>query len=134
MLQIQIISFFFTKSITDDYFSQIIIPSGAYEIKNLDIEIKRLIIEEGYFTEATYPFQNKPNFSTLRSIIEISTRELIISFFPDDSIRDRLRFNSSTLYEQCIPSPSPVDILSFDNFFIENDIARGMTFEGIDRE
>ena len=57
----------------------------------------------------------KPNFS-LGSIIEISTQGPVISFVPDDSIRDFLGFNATTIYEEYNLSPNPVDILSFDTF------------------
>ena len=93
-------------------------------------EIKRIIIDEVHYTEANYPFTIKPNFSTLGSIIEISTQGPLITFIPDDSIRDLLGFNKTTIFEGYNLSPNPVDILSFDNIFIETDIARGMTFKG----
>ena len=119
------------KSITDeDGFIQITIPPGAYEIEAIDGELKRIIIDEEHYTEANYPFRIKPNYSTLRSIIEISPQGPIISFIFDDSIRDLLGFNARTLYEDYNPSPNPVDILSFDNIFLECDIAQGMIFKG----
>ena len=122
--------FCFAKSITDDDFIQIILPKGAYEIESLNEEIKRIIIDEGHYTQANYPFTIKPNFSTLGSIIEISTQGPIISFQPDDSIGDLLGFNKRTIYEEYNLPPNPVDILSFDNIFIECDIAHGMIFKG----
>ena len=48
----------------------------------------------------------------------------------DDSIRDLLGFNARTLYEEYTPSNNPVDILSFDNIFIETDFAKGVIFKG----
>ena len=48
----------------------------------------------------------------------------------DDTIRGLLGFNARTLYEEYNLSPNPVDILSFDNIFIECDIAQGMIFRG----
>ena len=39
-------------------------------------------------------------------------------------------FNTRTLHEEYNLSPNPVDILSFDNIFLECDIAQGMIFEG----
>ena len=48
----------------------------------------------------------------------------------DDSIRDLLGFNARTLYEEYTLSNNPVDILSFDNIFIECNIAQGMIFKG----
>ena len=123
--------FYFIKSITDeDGYIQITIPPGAYEIEALNNEIKRIIIDEENYTEANYPFKIKPNFSTLGSIIEISSQGPAITFVPDDSIRDLLGFNKTTIYEEYNISPHPVDIISFNNIFIETDIAKGMIFKG----
>ena len=123
--------FYFKKTISDDDgFIKITIPSGAYEIESLNNENKRIIIDEEHYTEANYPFTIKPNFSTLGSIIEISPQGPIISFIFDDSIKDLLGFNARTLYEEFTPSNNPVDILSFDNIFIECNIDRGMIFKG----
>ena len=122
--------FYFTKSITDDDHIQITIPPGAYEIESLNNEFKRTIIDQEYYTEKNYPFSIKPNFSTIGSIIEISTQGPIITFVPDDSIGDLLGFNKTTIFEEYNLSPNPVDILSFDNIFIETDIAKGLIFKG----
>ena len=93
-------------------------------------EIKRIIIDEEHYTEANYPFTIKPDFSTLGFIIEISPQGPIISYMFDDSVKDLLGFNAMTLYEEYTLSNNPVDILSFDNIFIECNIARGMIFKG----
>ena len=80
----------FTVSISDDDLSVISIPLVALESESLNNEIKRSIIKEGYFTESNYPFTIEPNFSTLGSIIEVSsniTGSQII-FTLDDSIGD----------------------------------------------
>ena len=86
------------KSISDDdgFIKRIILP-GAYEIEAIDKELKKIIIDEEYYTEANYPFKIKPNFSTLGSIIEISPQGPIISFMFNDSIRDLLGFNARTI-------------------------------------
>ena len=123
--------FYFTKSITDDdHYIQITIPSGAYEIESVNNEIKRIIINEEHFIEEAYPFSIKPNFSTPAPIIEISNQESVISFSPDDSIRDLLGFNKTTIYEEYNLSPKPVEILSFDKILIECDIAQAMIYKG----
>ena len=122
--------FYFTKSISDeDGFFQTSINSGAYEHENLNNEIKRIIIDEEHHTEANYPFTIKPNFSTLGSIIEISTQGLVITFVPHDSVRDLLGFKKTTIFEEYNLSPNPVDILSLDDFFLECNIAQGMIFK-----
>ena len=123
--------FYFGKSVTDeDGFIQITIPPGAYHIESLNFEIKRIIIEEEHFTKANYQFTKKPNLSTLGSNIKISKQEPLISFIPNDSIRDLLGFNSTTIYQEYNSSLNPVDILSFDNIFLECDIAQGMIIRG----
>ena len=123
--------YYFIKSITDeDGYIIITILPGAYEIESLNNEIKRIIIDEEHYTEANYPFSIKPNFSTLGSIIEISTQGPVITFVADDSIRDLLGFNKTTIFEEYNLSPNPVDILSFDNIFVDCKIAQGMIFGG----
>ena len=123
--------FHFLKSITDkDGYIQITIPPGGYEIGSLNNEIKRIIIAEEHFTEADYPFKIQPNFSTLGSVIEISSQGPKITFIPDDSVRSLLGFKATTIYEEYNLSPNPVDILSFDSFFHETGVAQGMIFRG----
>ena len=92
-------------------------------------EIKRIIIDEGHYTEANYPFKIKPNFSTLGSIIEICDPESVISFKPNDSIGSLLGFNKRSIYEEYNLSDNPVDILSFDNIFLECNISQVMLSE-----
>ena len=88
------------------------------------------IFEEVPCNEANYPFTIKPNFSTLGSIVEISRQGLLLRYLPIVCTRDLLGFNATTLYEEYILSPNPVDILLFDNNFLEIDIAQGMIFKG----
>ena len=122
--------FYFFKSISDEDHIQISIRPGVYEIEALNNEIKRIIIDEGHYTEVDYPFFIKPDFNTLGSIIEISPTGSIISFVPNDSIGNLLGFSKTTIHEEYNISPNPVDIISFDNIFIECDIARGMIYRG----
>ena len=116
--------FSFQKSITDkDGYIILTIPPGVYEIESLNNEIKRNIIDEEHYTETTYPKPIKPNFSTLGFIIEISTQGPVITVVPDDRIGDLLGFIKTTIFEVNNLSPNPVDNLSFDNIFIERDLA-----------
>ena len=115
--------FYFTKSNNNDDFIRLIIPKEAYKKESLNSEVKRLIIDDGRYTESNYPFSIKPNFSTLGSIIEISTQGPVITFVPDDSIGNLLAFNKTTIFEDYNLSPISVDILSFDNIFLECNIA-----------
>ena len=122
--------FYFFKSISDDDHIQISIRPGVYEIEALNNEIMRIIMDEEHYTESNYPFIIKPDFNTLGSIIEISQQGPVISFAPKDSIGQLLGFSKDTIYEEYNISPNPVDIISFDNIFIETDIAKGMIFKG----
>ena len=121
---------YFLKSVTDDGHIQIPIRPGVYEIEALNDEIKRIIIDEGHYTELDYPFNIKPDFNTLGSIIEISPQGPVITFVPNDSIGELLGFNKTTIYEDYNFSQNPADIISFDNFFFEADVAQGMIFRG----
>ena len=92
---------YFAKSISDEEgFIQITISQGAYELESLNDEIKRIIIDEGHYTEIDYPFKIKPNLSTLSSIIEISKQRTLISFQPNDCIRNFLGFKAITIHAE----------------------------------
>ena len=95
----------------------------------LNIEIEGYNNKEGYFTTDIYPFIITPNFSTLGSLIQIKSNFIGSrnSFNHDDSGRELLGFDSVVIYEQYNLSPNPVEILSFDNLFMETNIAQGMT-------
>ena len=122
--------FFFLKSITENEIIQITLPPGAYELESLNDEIKRIIIDEAHYSESNYSFTVKPNYSTLGSTIEISSQGPIITFEPDDSIRDFFGFNKTTIYEEYNLSQNSVDILSFENVFLECDVAQVMIYRG----
>ena len=122
--------FYFFKSISDGNHTEISIKKGIYEIEALNDEIERVIINKGYYTDEDYPFYIKPDFETLGSIIEISAPGAVISFLPDDSIGQVLGFGNQTIYEEYNISPNPVTIISFDNIFLETDIADAMIFRG----
>ena len=93
-------------------------------------EIKRIIIDEGHYTEDEHPFTMKLNFSTLGSIIEIKPQGAIFGFVFDDSIKNLLGFRDTMLFKEYNLSDNPVDILPIDSIFLESDIARGMLFKG----
>ena len=108
---------------------RISILEGAYDIESLNDEMKRIIIEEGHFTQANFPFTFKPNFSTLGSFVETSRQKPLLSFSPCDSKRNLVRFNADILYEEYNLSHNPVDNLSFDNTLLECGIAQRNIFK-----
>ena len=121
---------FFKTSNTDKDFIQFIIPHGAYEIESFNNEIKRIITAKGHYSENEYPFTIKPNFTTLGSIIEKLLQGPIIGFVFKNNIGNLLGFHETILWEKFNLSPIPVDILSFDDVFLECDTANGMTVKG----
>ena len=85
----KLITLFFENSITYKYgFVQVTILPGAYEFESLNNETEWIVSEESHRTGTENPFTVKPNFSTLGSIVEIFRQEPIISFTPNDSVRD----------------------------------------------
>ena len=68
--------------------------------------------------------------NTLGSIIEKSPQGPVITFIPSDRIGELLRFNKTTIYGEYNFSQNPAEIISFDNIFIETDVAQGMIFRG----
>ena len=109
------VKFYFAKSITDeDGFNQITIPLGAYQIESLNK--KRIIVDEEHFTEANYLPTIKLNFSTLGYPVGFSTQGSLISFLPNDHIRDLLDFNASKPYEGSNLSPNPGDLYVLTTF------------------
>ena len=90
---------------------------------SLNDEKIRIIKKEGYFTEENYPFVIKPNFSTLGSIIEIKPNFIgsQVGFIHDNSTGGLLGFDSVVIYEKRNFSPEPVDIISFDDNFLETE-------------
>ena len=91
--------------------------------------IKRIIIDKGHHSENDYPFTIKPNFGTLGSIIEISPQGAMFNFVFNDSIRNLLGLHETILYKECNLSPNLVDILSFDNIFLERNIVQGRIYK-----
>ena len=117
---------------------EIILPPGNYAIvleKNADdipsfqTKIKELKIEIGDVTEENYPFLIKPNYSNNHSIIEIANGWQI-DFTQDNTIRDVLGFTKRKISEEVNFSENPVEIINFDNVFIETNIAKGMIIDG----
>ena len=57
---------YFEKQLIEEDVIQIIIPPGAYEIKSLNEERKRIIIDKGCYSEKDYSFTKKTKFYYVR--------------------------------------------------------------------
>ena len=100
--------FYFKKALIDENLVQIRIPEGAYEIESLNNEIKRILIDKERYTEAIYPFTIKPNFSILRSIVQITPQGPIFAFVFGDSIGSLLGFDETILWKEIIYRAIPL--------------------------
>ena len=90
--------FHFPKPFRDENgFFQIPFLKNAYDLESLNNKIQGIIIEEMNYTEENYPFTITANFSTLGSIIGVSTQSPVVSNVPDASIRDLSGFNATTI-------------------------------------
>ena len=107
----------------------IVIPKGAYELEAIDLEIKRLMVLNGDSDGETFPISIKPNFTTQGSIIEIEDG-WEVEFTHGGTIRNILGFDSRLVNKKYNLSDHLVDIISFDNIFVECDIAQGMVING----
>ena len=122
----------------DNNLKEIILPPGNYsvvlekkadDIPSFQTKIKELIIENGDATEENYPFLIRPNYSNNHSIIEIADG-WEIDFTQNKTIRDVLGFGKKIINEEINFSENPVEIISFDNIFIETNIAKGLIING----
>ena len=105
------------------------IPKGAYELGAIDLEIKRLMVSNGDSDGETFPITIKPNFNTQESIIEIEDG-WEIDFTYARTIRTPLGFDARVVSKNYNLSDHLLDIISFDNIFVESDIAQGMINNG----
>ena len=84
-------TFYFKKSLINEDFKKMRVAIGAYEIKILNDEFKRIMIDQKHYTESDYPFNIKPKFSTLGNIVEIKPQGATIGFVFEDSIGNLFR-------------------------------------------
>ena len=68
-------------------FNVITITPGAYKLDQLNIEIERNNLDEGYAAAEDYPFTIKSFFRTLDGIVKITTgRRWQFNFVHDDTL------------------------------------------------
>ena len=95
------IKIYLTTSNGEEKFSIIIISQEAYEIDQLNSEIKRVNEKENFSTEENCPLLFKPYFLILDSNIEIKPFFLVsqVSFIHDGSLRDLLGLDPVVFFE-----------------------------------
>ena len=118
----------FTYS-TDDGVSwkSIALDTGAYELEDINNEIKRRIKRNGD-DEAT--LEITANISTLKSIVEIKKTSCKVNFGVDHSIGTLLGFGKETISFGYNSSPEKVDITLINSIFVNLDIVMGSYVKG----
>ena len=123
----------FRYSLDVGVWNDIIIPTGSYELSQLNDEIFRIMKSRDHYDK----HDNKSfislgaNFATLKCIIEISNPQLVINFDTDNSLRNVLGFNKQILRKSYNESDNPVNILSINSILVECSIIEGSYVNGI---
>ena len=90
---------------------------------------------ENVFHRRKISIFNQTIFSTLWSVIEISRgRGIQTGFINGGSIRKLLGSKLSVKHQEYSLSDYPIDILTFDNFFLATDISQRIVFEQSEQE
>ena len=63
------------------------------------MKLEGLLLKKDNSPKLITHLQQKPNFCSLGSVIETSRQKRLISFTPEDSIRDLLGFDAETVLE-----------------------------------
>jgi hypothetical protein len=114
---------------------EIFLTPGAYEITEINNEVKRLMVANGHSSINPSTFHDyyvhiTPNFNTQKSIIQINEEYTAIDFNTWNSIGKVLGFLPRVIMQPFNESDNKVNIISFDNIFIHCDIAQGMILNG----
>lgn len=118
-----------TKAGFDDFLNEnkkvIEIPSGAYEISDIEEFLKKkLLPEEKYRSDSEELFFLRPNRNTLKS--EIYHKDFAIDFSKDNSIGKLLGFSKIILPpNQIHESDIPVNIVKVQTIHIDSNITGG---------
>jgi hypothetical protein len=104
------------------------VKTGSYELTNINDEISRLLKENGESEDTKPYFSVKPNLSTLKSIVEVTSEFLRIDL---GTIGPTLGFPPHTIlgigYHE---SPDIVDIMKTTSILVNIDIISGSYVNG----
>ena len=101
------------------------IPTGSYDIEDINNVLQRGMKSNGHWDEANEEFYVKilANPNTLKAILKIDNNYLV-NFKSGNSLRKLLGFNSKT-YSASQESERVVDILSVNSILVNLDIISG---------
>ena len=100
------------------------IPTGSYEITDINDYIQRIMKENGHYDSAnnTYYISIQPNSNTLKSVLDINNVSYKVDFTTPNSIRSVLGFNSQIYSDGYNESENIVNILNISSIRVTNDI------------
>ena len=108
------------------------VPTGAYELLEINNEIQRQMIENNDYNEESHTFYininiNKP---TSKSILEINNKDYIIDFTMENSIASTLGFDNTKYSYGIYESPNVTDIEKVNAILVHCDLVTGSTING----
>ena len=105
------------------------IPTGCYEITNINEELQRLIVQLGGKKDKVVL---SPNNSTLRCVLEVKDDKYGVDFRVDHSLRTVLGFDAKLYERGRFESEHLVDIMSVNSIMVHCDIIGGSRWNGIE--
>ena len=103
---------------------------GAYEVKDIENEIKRLMIENNHWDEKDIPFTLSLNLNVFKSVIDIKNDKFSIDFTRPKTFRNLLGFDSKVLKKGYNKSDNTVQITSASSILIKCSIISGGYLNG----
>ena len=121
------------KNNTFTYWHDIIIPTGSYDIDDINDAIQRAMKSNGHWDETNEEFYVSilANPNTMKTILIIENNYQV-NFKSGNSLRKLLGFNSK-IYTASQESERLVDILSVNSILVNLDIISGSYVNGVAR-
>ena len=114
------------------------LESGAYEMKQINDEIKRLMVVNKHFDDKVSPHNYYinigVNLSTFKSFVEITNPIFTVNFQKDKTIRNLLGFNPKIISQGYNISDSTVQITKTSAILIHSDLISGSYNNGIESD
>ncbi len=115
----------------------ITLEKGAYEIKHINDEIQRLMIEKGHYDKTKdgngVAISMGLNLSTFKSYIDITDNRYKVDFTRSKSLRNLLGFESKILSKGHNISDNTVQITTASSIMINCDLISGSYHNGIEK-
>src|SRR5438093_6814498 len=112
------------------------LESGAYEMKQINDEIRRLMVVHKHYDDKATPHNHYinigVNLSTFKSFVEITNPAFKVSFREEKTIRELLGFKPKIVSQGYNISDSTVQITRISAILIHSDLISGSYNNGIE--